>query len=133
MSSVAVMLHLVGTSLRCFPKAPTDSILLSEFSSMLCEYKFVNASEASASLSSKYFWTLVGIFGVLASVIFLSWAFGPIGAVYWSGVKLSVGFFSSETSMSTGFDDSASSCASVTNLSCILMFACILLLTSAVR
>lgn len=72
------------------------------------------------------------MWGLLASVIFLSCAFGPIGAVYWSGVKLSVGFFVSETSMSTGFDERASSCASVTNLSCILMFACILLLTRAV-
>lgn len=55
MSSVAVMLHLVGTSLRCFPNAPTDSILLSEFSSMLWEYRFVSASAARASVSSKYF------------------------------------------------------------------------------
>ncbi len=129
MSSVAVMLHLVGTNFLFFPKTPTDNILLNAFSSTECLYKSITASDANASVSSKYFCTFVGMFGLLVSVSFFSFACGPIGAIHWSVVMFRLGFFSRETSMSTGFAAIATSCAISTILSGCFTLLVNLLLT----
>lgn len=132
MSSVAVMLHLVGTSLRFLPNVAVLSILLSQDSSIPCLCSVISASALSMSLSSWYFCTLVGTLGLLVILILLSSACGPSGVIMSLGLKLTLGFSLSATSMSTLFFAMATSCASPTSFSVFLMSLWNRLFTSCV-
>src|SRR3989344_3986368 len=106
MSSVAVMLHLVGTNFlfSWIPKFPTENNLMRKFSSkpFLCRY--TNASFAFQSVSSTAFSTDLETNGFEVIDACFNLPAGPNGAVSRSNDHLNDGAFSKLISMSTGLE-----------------------------